>query len=174
MICFAPLLIQILLTEDFLILKQVIRVFAFSVFFKALAYPMGYISFAKGDKKTFFWLEGIYGNTILTLTSILFYHFWGLIGLAIALVITYIIFVLTYIVITKKLYSYMLDRTVTKLLLITGLLTSACFISSLIDTPSLSYLLMGIWTICSIIISLVGLERRLNIFKTIREKLSFK
>ena len=99
MICFAPIMIEVLLTKEFLSLQPIIRIFAFAVFFKALAYPMGYISFAKGDKKTFFWLEGVYGNLILVLSSICAYHFWGLIGLAIALVMTYVIVLITYLVI---------------------------------------------------------------------------
>ena len=54
----APLVIRVLLTREFLPLTTVIRIMGVGIFFKAVAFPMGYISFAKGDKRTFFWLEG--------------------------------------------------------------------------------------------------------------------
>lgn len=49
----APILIKILLSDQFLSLVPVIRWMGIGVFFKAIAFPMGYISFSKGDKKFF-------------------------------------------------------------------------------------------------------------------------
>lgn len=54
MILVAPLLVRLLLTKEFLVLTPIIRVMAVGIFLKAISFPMGYISFAKGDKKTFF------------------------------------------------------------------------------------------------------------------------
>ena len=59
MIMTAPLMIRLLLSEEFTPLISVIRFMGVGLFFKAMAYPMGYISFAKGDKKFFFWFEGV-------------------------------------------------------------------------------------------------------------------
>lgn len=56
-ILFSPLLIRILFTYEFLSLIPVIRLMALGLFFKAVAFPMGYISFAKGDKTFFFGLK---------------------------------------------------------------------------------------------------------------------
>ena len=63
MIMTAPLMIRLLLSEEFTPLISVIRFMGVGLFFKAMAYPMGYISFAKGDKKFFFW----YPSSILPL-----------------------------------------------------------------------------------------------------------
>lgn len=172
MICLAPIMIEILLTTEFIVLKPVIRVFAIAVFFKSLAYPMGYISFAKGDKKTFFWLEGVYGNIVLLIISIFTYYYWGLIGLAIALLCTYVIVLITYFIVTRHKYSYKMDRSVIKLILVTGSLNIACFLCSLISNLKYSYFFMGVFTVVSVAISLVGLEKRIKLFEFFKNKIS--
>lgn len=52
----APLMIRLLLSKEFLPLISVVRFMGIGLFFKAMAYPMGYISFAKGDKNFSFGL----------------------------------------------------------------------------------------------------------------------
>lgn len=170
MICFSPMLIEILLTDEFMILKPIIRIFALSVLFKAIAYPMGYISFAKGDKQTFFWLEGIYGNIVLAIASIFCYHYWGLYGLGISLVLTYLISTITYFYITKKFYQYRPNRTVIRLYFIMGLFTITCFSCSFIRNVGFSYLLMGLLTVINVIVSGYALEKRLNILGVLKRK----
>lgn len=170
MIFFSPLLIKILLTEEFIILIPIIRIFALSVLFKAIAYPMGYISFAKGDKQTFFWLEGVFGNIILVGASLLFYHYCGLYGLGLALVLTYLICSITYFYLTKKLYKYKPNKTVIRLYFIMGILTITCFLCSFIGNTKFSWTLMGMLSLITITISGYGLEKRLNILKALKRK----
>ena len=72
-----PLLIRILLTDDFASIVPIIRFMGLGVIFKAIAFPMGYISFSKGDKMYFFSVEGIYTNLKSFFVHALFYYFWG-------------------------------------------------------------------------------------------------
>lgn len=73
----APLMIRLLLSKEFLPLISVVRFMGIGLFFKAMAYPMGYISFAKGDKKFFFWFDGVTGNIMTLILNIIFYYKWG-------------------------------------------------------------------------------------------------
>ena len=56
----SPVLIHILLTSKFMPASPLMRWMGLGILFRALMVPMGYISFAKGNKKLFFWLEGIF------------------------------------------------------------------------------------------------------------------
>lgn len=73
----APLLIRILLTEEFYILTPIIRIMAIGIFFKALSFPMGYISFAKGDKKLFFGLKAYLEMLSCSCLMLYFINFLG-------------------------------------------------------------------------------------------------
>ena len=171
MILVAPLIIRILLTDEFLLLGPVVRVMALGIFLKAISFPMGYISFAKGDKKTFFWMEGVWGN-LLTLTfNIGFYYFWGLIGLGISMIGIYTVFMIIYLVVTNKLYHYRLDKTVLFLVLLLGAMLALCYGASLIHNVIVSYALMT--TVCFIAgyYSFRELDNRIGIVAVLKTKI---
>ena len=51
LILLSPLIIKILLTDEFMGIIPLVRWMGLGLFFKAFAFPLGYISFSKGDKK---------------------------------------------------------------------------------------------------------------------------
>lgn len=53
----APIIIHLLLSVEFIVLKHFIFIMAFSLIFEAASFNIGYISFAKGDKFLFFCLR---------------------------------------------------------------------------------------------------------------------
>ncbi len=161
----APLLIQCLLTDKFISLVPVIRWMGLGIFFKAIAFPMGYISFSKGDRKTFLWLEGIWGNMLTLSLNLLFYLWGGLIGIGISFVLSYIIFNITYIYITRKLYSFSHNKNVNKLIMLFLFLLTLAFCCSFIENKIISYISMiFIWLLTSLY-SLFQLNKRLSFFK---------
>lgn len=151
MLVFAPLAVKIVLSEKFLPAVPLIRWMCLGILLKAISYPTGYISFAKGDRKTFFWLEGILGNVILLSFSILGYILWGLIGLGIASAATFLVFIGVYIVLTHRIYGYKMSHNAAGIALITSLLLTAILISSWIKSYIWSYIGMGIATMATII-----------------------
>ena len=68
----ASLVIHLLLTKDFIVIAPLLRWMALGMFFKAVSFTLGYISFSKGDKKTFFLYEAVYAGLILLLSNIFF------------------------------------------------------------------------------------------------------
>lgn len=77
----APLLIRILLTEEFLPLTGVVRLMGLAIVCRAACFPLDYVSMAYGRKRYFFWMEGVWCNAKTFVITVVFYYFWGLEGL---------------------------------------------------------------------------------------------
>ena len=110
MIVSSPLLIKILLTNEFQVLNSFIQIIALGMIFKAISFSLGYISFAKGDKRTFFLLEGVYGNVLNVLLSIGGYFFGGLKGLAISYLVNYVLYLICIFIVVRRLYDFKLNK----------------------------------------------------------------
>lgn len=102
----SPLVIRILLTSEFLSVIQLMRWLGLSILLKALAYPLGYIAFAKNNPRLFFWLEAIACNVLYIGCSLIFYHYYGLIGLGYGAVVEQAACIILYLTINHKVYGY--------------------------------------------------------------------
>ncbi len=140
----APLVIQVLFTKDFDPILPLMRWMGLGIALRALMMPMGYITFAKDNKKAFFALEGIFGNFLtLTLSCIGFYLF-GLIGLGYAFVADNAICLIVYYIVNHRLYDYRLSREAIKGMACAFIITTLCFLFSMIPNLIYSYSLMAI------------------------------
>lgn len=167
----APLLIRILLTKEFLEVTPIICWMGLGVALKAIAYPMGYISFAKGDKKTFFWLEGIWGNILLLIANLSFYTLWGVYGLGMSFVFLYFIGCMTYVFLTFRLYEF--KHSPQTLLLIAKSLTFLVilFLINLFSSSVYAYVLESVLFVLTCIFCLSELNKRIDLWNTIRDKI---
>lgn len=147
----APLLIRILLSESFHSIIPLMRWMGLGMLMKAFSFPMAYISFAKGNKKVFFILEGIVANIMTLVLSCLFFHWFGLIGLGYALLADNGICFLIYYFVNNRLYGYNFTKDSFYCFLIGAVMSGACFVFSLLDSSALSYSLMGVVTGITII-----------------------
>ncbi len=163
LILLTPLVIKVLLTESFLNLTPLVRWMSIGILCKAISFPMGYITFAKDNKKLFFWLEGIFGNLLYLICGMIFFHLCGLIGLGYSIVIENIICIIVYYIINHKLYSYSFSVQTLKYLTICSGLSIVCFIASWIDNLVISYILMSIFAITSVIFSIIKIRIILKI-----------
>lgn len=111
-IMFAPLVIRILQTESFLVAVPLLRWLALSVTLRALMYPLGYIVFAKDNRRLFFWMESV-GANLLTLTlTCAGYALFGLAGLGYAAIVDCAICLCVYVGVNRRLYGYFMSRRV--------------------------------------------------------------
>ncbi len=170
----APLLIRILLTKDFISLIPVIRWMGLGIVFKAFAFPMGYIAFAKGDKKTFFLLEGIAGNLLMLVTNILFYMWGGVYGLGISFVVLYLSFIFIYSIITKQLYNFSLNVATKKIFIRNFILLISIFIISFFKLNIILYSVMILIFLIVSVLCLHDLNKKSGIFDKIKNKLTNK
>lgn len=105
-VLFSPLVIEVLQTSKFLVAVPLLRLLAMAVAIRALMYPLGYIAFAKDNRKLFFWMESVGANLLTLSLSCCGYWLWGLYGLGIASVIDCCVCLAVYIIVNRKLYGY--------------------------------------------------------------------
>lgn len=114
LIIFSPLVVKILFTDSFTPVIPLLRLMAIGVMMKAFAYSTGYISFAKGDKKTFFILEGLVLNILMVSLGIIGFYFFGLIGMGYAFIAEHTISLIAYYFVTRRLYQYDVNPAVAR------------------------------------------------------------
>lgn len=158
----SPVLIHILLTSKFMPASPLMRWMGLGILFRALMVPMGYISFAKGNKKLFFWLEGIFCNVLTLSLSCLFFKFYGLIGLGYALVADNAICLVVYYIVNHRMYGYSFSRGALFYMAGALALGSMAFASSMIESTTASYLTMGGTLAVAIVWSGLSLKRKLR------------
>lgn len=158
----APIIIRILLSEEFLSIQSLIRWMGFGVMLRSLQFPMGYIAFAKDNKRLFFILEGIITNVLYLGGSVVFFHFFGLIGLGYAMVAESLISICIYSIVNYRKYGYKFDFKVKKEYLLCVGLCSLCFCATLITHIYLSLSAMVVITSVSVVYSVIRLRKLLK------------
>lgn len=159
----APLVIRLLYSSDFLPVTGFLRVLAIGMMFKAASYSIGAISFAKGDKKVFFFLEGIYMNSSILLFSIIGYSIKGLIGLAWAYMIMHLLYFVIINVVTRRFYNFSIAPPLRRILAISlGLMTLA-YLSITTLVGIYSFIAAGFISLISIIYSIIEIDKLIGI-----------
>lgn len=158
----APVIINLLLTDSFLNIVPLMRWMGLGIVFRALHYPMGYIAFAKNNRRLFFWMEAVFENALYLVGIILFYYFFGFIGLGYAFVADNVLTFIIYSVVNYKAYGYKTDRKSIMHGAISMALTTSCFLSSLIDNVETSLTLMISISLISTIYCLLTIKTKLK------------
>lgn len=126
---FGPWVISILYTPDFVKSFDILLFGLIALALKAFTFPLGFVALAHGNKSLFFKQE-IIADVLNILFSIIFYHYFGLIGLGLAMFINYLLYGLfVYYKISKK-YDFKLSESLKKwfLFLIAISLISVCIV----------------------------------------------
>jgi len=155
----SPVIIRLLLTESFMSVMPLMRWFGFGILLKGLNYPMGYIAFAKDNKRLFFWLEGVFGNALNLALSCVAYYFFGLIGLGMSLVASSLIAYLIYYILNRHLYGYGYDRTTVKSAVFAVAAGGGAFLCSYIPDTIVSYAAMGVIFIAACTVSILRIKK---------------
>lgn len=163
LVVFSPLAIRVLLSAEFLPSADMVRIFALGMLFKATSYSIGAIAFAKGDKRVFFVLEGLYTNFSMLLFLALGYIVGGLMGLAWSFTIMHAVYLAVIIFVTGKLYEYRLSANYIKIFLIQLFFITTAAVSSLV-LDNVSAIAVGISTIAlSFIFSYRELDKLIGV-----------
>lgn len=155
----APLVIRVLLTEEFLPVTSLMRWLGLGMMFQAIGFPFGYIFVARGDRKLFFWIECVWSNVLWLACSVGGYCFFGLTGLGVSLVVRNMIDIAVYSVICRWRYGVMFSAQTLRIMLPCLLLCTACFCVSLSESVW-AYVSMGLLFIISATASAIILKRR--------------
>ena len=158
----APLVIQVLFTHKFDPILPLMRWMGLGITLRALIVPMGYITFAKNNKKVFFVLEGLFCNFLTLSLSCIGFYFFGLLGLGYALVADNAICIIVYYIVNHHLYGYHFTRASLGSMAGAISITGICFLASLIPDIIWSYSLMTCIFTISFICSIINLRLKLR------------
>jgi len=165
----APIVIQILLSKEFMPITGFIRMLAFGMMFKAASYSIGAISFAKGDKKVFFFLEGIYTNASMLIFSVIGYMINGLEGLAWGFLFMHIVYFVLINIVTYKLYAFFLSYELKRVLLIQFGIMASVFFSFKFLNDFVSYPMASLLLLFSIVYSFKQLDKMIGIKEFVKK-----
>lgn len=140
---FSPIVIRMLLSNEFLVLNVFIRVLCLGMFLKVISYAPGFVSFAKGDKVIYMLLEGGYSNFANLAFSVLFYYLWGLQGVAYAFVIHYLLYYFIISFLVRYRYHYICSNQTVKASLMGLVSLTLIIVLNLFLHNVLFYLLAG-------------------------------
>ena len=150
LIATAPVVIRLLLTEQFLSSTPLMRWLGAAILLKAIAYPLGYITYAKNNRRLFFWLEAVVCNALYIGLSLIFYYWFGLIGLGYAAVAEQGACVLLYLAVNYKAYGFRPDRSALTETVLAVAFGAGAFCASFAANEALSYYLMAtVFLLCS-------------------------
>ena len=166
----APIIIRILLSEEFLVLTSFIRIVCMGMLLKTAAYALGYASFAKGDKKIYLFLEGGYSNVANLILSVSFYYFWGLVGLAWSFVVNYLIYYILISYVDIKRYDYFMSDDLKRLTLMSFLIMSAMLILDQTMNGISYYCISSVIAIFAVAYYLSLLNRKTGLLQIIKTK----
>ncbi|MCM1037666.1 MAG: oligosaccharide flippase family protein [Bacteroides sp.] len=146
LVLFAPLIVRLLLTAEFEPAVPLLRWMGLGLALKALMLPMGYIAFAKDNRRVFFWLEGVWGNALYLALGCIGYRLWGLIGLGYAQVADCVVSIAVYYIVNRRLYGFRFGRRTLRVTLGAAVAVGAVLAMSYIPRPAVAIGGMGIAT----------------------------
>ncbi|SMO49964.1 Membrane protein involved in the export of O-antigen and teichoic acid [Saccharicrinis carchari] len=166
-----PLAVRVLYTSAFLPIVMFANLTVLGMQLKAVSWSMGYVFLAKGDGRLFLILEIVSGAFILGL-NLLFYYLYGLNGLGISFILSFLFgVVLSYAVLNKK-YQFRLSKKFYGRFLITYSIVVLSFITVFIPDEIVRY---GAGTgvlIIAIVYSYYKLNELMDIKQLVLDKLN--
>ncbi len=169
-----PVIIKLLYSNHFLGVLLIFKAALFAIIIKAIIWPLAFVILAKGDNKLYFKQE-IISDIFLLVTTVFFYHYFGLVGIGIASLIQFILYGCYIIPILKNKYDFSIRKDTLKILLISLLIgIAACTITFTIDYPY-AYYPLGLILVFSMLYSYKELNNRVAIYSyLIKIKNKFK
>ncbi len=154
-----PVVLPLLFSSKFCAVLTMTQITVLAMYMRALKLPLSYMALAKGDSRSFLFLEGAYAVVVFVLVGVMYWLF-GLTGTGWALLITSIIDFFMLSVYTRCRYGYRMSRSVMCVALLQLPLGALAFLSSQ-SFDGVAYWVVGVViTILSLGVSLTILRRK--------------
>lgn len=171
LITLAPYIITLLLTDEFLPVTNIVRFMALSILLQAVYFPISNIATAKGDKKIFFLLEGVYANISAFGIYALFYYLFGFVGLGYGVLVRFTLGTFIEILVYGYRYNVWYNE---RYFILAGkifFLVITCFSSTFILNKIISNSLMIISTCSLVLFCIYELDKRISFLELCRSKI---
>jgi O-antigen/teichoic acid export membrane protein len=159
---FVQWIIILLYSNKFLPITGMIYWASLGMFFKAATWSVGFILLAKGATRLFFYSE-LASNIFILLLNILGYKFWGLNGLGLSFLISYVLIFIQVFLIAKIKYQFSFRNEFIKIFMLQLLLAILGFITVSLITKPFSYLVGIVLIVFSSIYTLFAMDKRIDI-----------
>lgn len=159
---FMPLVLTILYSTEFLLANDYILLATVGMMFKLASWLISYMIVAKAESRLFITCE-ITANIYSLLFNVIGYKLWGLSGLGLAFTFNYFIYFLQVYLIARKKYNLKLSKSFIRYFSLFSLLIVANVVMSKFIYGWLYYLIGIIVIVIISTISLIGMNRRLDI-----------
>ena len=166
-VCFAPFIIRLLLSSDFLIVSPMLKLMAVGLLFRGVWIVMSYIILANGDRKAYFYFDGLLGNGLNFLIGIVAYYFGGLTGIGIANVVSSVLVAgILFAVSSHKYHARLTEDSKHTLLIATALL----ILSYLLSACCGYFAIVGV--VATIGWSIFKLNKQYNLIAIVRSRIN--
>lgn len=112
-----PILIPLLYSNEFLPTIGMMQASLLAMYMRAIELPIAYITLAKGDSWSYFFVEAFY-DVLLVISVVIGYRFWRLTGIGWAIVLTGVLDVIAILLYTHYKYKYVISSAVGHCLLL--------------------------------------------------------
>lgn len=165
-IIFIKPIIFLLYSNQFIAAYNMLIWASLGMFFKTVTWAMGFLLLAKSSNKIFFFSE-LLSNAILLTFNLLGYKYYGLDGLGISFLISYMIALLQIFILIKSNYDFDFEKEFIKIFIFQLFLAILSLIVLLSIEGYLFYISGILIIVISIIYSLKELDRRIDLFSRI-------
>lgn len=155
-------LIILMYSFKFIAINDMIYWAALGIFFKASTWAIGFIFLAKGASKVFFWSE-LLSNSYLLIFNIIGYKLFGLKGLGISFLISYMFSFIQVFFIAKIKFQFSFDKAFVLIFVGQFLLAILCYLTVVFISKPYAYILGSLFIVISVIYSYKELDKRLEI-----------
>jgi O-antigen/teichoic acid export membrane protein len=164
----APLIVQVLYSNQFLIIVGMVSWGVLATLFKSVSWSMGYVILAKGDSKIFI-ITALIFNALFFAIGVFGYYYYGLLGLGIGLLIYYIIHFLCVKLITFKMYNLYFDREFYNIFFTSIIFCTIAFLGSFLENHVLKFSIMIVMAVISVIFTIRQLDKRIDIIEILKK-----
>ncbi len=157
----APFLVTFLYSKDFLSVLNILKIGLIAIILKAIVWPIGFITLIKGNKLLFF-KQNLLGDSINVIASILFFYYFGLIGLGMAMVAMFIVSGVYNYYLVNKYYNFKFRQGTLKTIMVSLFIGLVVVIIVLTTTFKNFNVYLIIVTLLSLLYSLFQLKNKLK------------
>jgi O-antigen/teichoic acid export membrane protein len=159
---FINFVITLLYSDKFLAINDMIHWAAMGIIFQAASWAIAFVLLAKGASNLYFWNELIAAGYLLGL-NILGYYLFGLTGLGISFLVSYIVYLIHMLVLSNIKYSFNFNKNFLIIFSVQLFLSGIAFILMKFIGGGYAYLAGSLVIIVSAIFSYSELDKRIGL-----------
>jgi len=159
---FIKWVVVLLYSDKFVAVDVMIHWAALGMLFRAASWAIAFVFLAKGASKLFFWNELVV-NLYMLVLNLAGYYFYGLNGLGISFLISYLLYLLQVFYLSRKYYGFSFNRAFKRIFALQTLLVVGCFLVMRFTDKPFAYIWGSLFLMASVLYSFNELNKRLNL-----------